>query len=204
MPAAASFMTWIVTSASWVLMALGLYHLYYRLTQELRGYRFARRNIADPGNQLRYVEAAQFTKKKVMSPAEYRVFRAVEAEVASGGQRRRVFAQTSLGEILASPSEHAYRSINSKRADIVIIAPDGKALVAIEYQGKGHFQGRAAGRDAVKREALRRAGIGYVEVSDAHSEEEIRSLVRKALAGTNDISGPERVEMTVGAERHAS
>ena len=47
-----------------------------------------------------------------------------------------------------------------------IVGEDCRPLHAIEYQGSGHFKGAhaTAARDAVKKEALRRAGIGYVEV----------------------------------------
>ena len=75
-----------------------------------------------------------------------------------------VMAQVSLGEILSSKDEDAYLCINSKRVDLLIVDEESRPLHAIEYQGSGHHQGTAAARDAVKKEALRRAGIGYVEV----------------------------------------
>ena len=53
---------------------------------------------------------------------------------------------------------------------------------AIEYQGGGHHQGTAAARDAVKKEALRRAGIGYVEVVGGEmSPAELRQVVEKLV-----------------------
>src|SRR5689334_24251167 len=52
------------------------------------------------------------------------------------------------------------------RSDLLIVDDECRPLHAIEYQGGGHFNGAhaTAARDAVKKEALRRAGIGYVEV----------------------------------------
>jgi hypothetical protein len=44
-------------------------------------------------------------------------------------------------------------------------APEGVG----SYQGTGQHQGTAAGRDAVKKEALREAGIGYHEVVAGHT-----------------------------------
>ena len=43
---------------------------------------------------------------------------------------------------------------------------DGKGwpLAVIEYQGRRHYRGNAAARDAVKRTVLPRAGIRYIEV----------------------------------------
>jgi hypothetical protein len=140
-----------------------------------------RLNLQDPSDQLRLVEAATFNKKKVMHRLEYKVFRIVEEEAANLRSGMRVFAQTALGEIVRSDDRLAYKSINSKRADIVVIGADGFALAAVEYQGSGHFQQRAATKDAVKREALRRAGIQYVEILDEYSDDEIRQLTRAAL-----------------------
>ena len=90
--------------------------------------------------------------------------------------------QVSLGEILASEDSDAYWAINSKRVDILIVDEEFRPLHAIEFQGEGHHQGTAAARDAVKREALRRAGIGYVEVMSGDTPAELREKVRK-LAG---------------------
>lgn len=57
-----------------------------------------------------------------------------------------------------------------------------RVVHAIEYQGTGHHQGTAAARDAVKREALRRAGIGCHEVVAGHTTpSELRALVEKLV-----------------------
>ena len=58
--------------------------------------RTQRRRTSD---QLDKVMRATFTKARVMSPSEYRVFKIVENEVAAAGRGHRVFAQTSLGEV---------------------------------------------------------------------------------------------------------
>jgi hypothetical protein len=52
----------------------------------------------------------------------------------------------------------------------------------MEYQGAGHYQGDAAARDAIKREALRRAGVAYVEAFDSDGPEDVRRKVREVLA----------------------
>ncbi|QLC26962.1 DUF2726 domain-containing protein [Parasphingopyxis algicola] len=91
--------------------------------------------------------------------------------------------QVSLGEILSSPDDDAYFAINSKRVDLLIVDADCRPLHAVEFQGAGHHTGKsAAARDAVKKEALRRAGIGYVEVVKGDTPAEVREMVRK-LAG---------------------
>jgi hypothetical protein len=112
--------------------------------------------------------SADFQRRRLMSPNEARVFKAAEQVVKHLGLKWRVMAQVSLGEVLASPDPRAYAAVNSKRVDILLIASTGEPVVAIEYQGSGHYLGTAAARDAVKKEALRRAGVAYVEVTPDH------------------------------------
>ena len=96
-----------------------------------------------------------------------------------------VMAQVSLGEILRCEDKAAYGCINSKRVDLLIVDADCKPVHAIEYQGGAHFKGAhaTAARDAVKKEALRRAGIGYEEiVGGHHTPAELRRIVEKVVA----------------------
>jgi hypothetical protein len=93
-----------------------------------------------------------------------------------------VMAQVSLGEILRSKDTEAFRCINSKRVDMLLVDADCMPRYAIEYQGEGHHQSAAAARDAVKKEALRRAGIGYYEVvAGQTTPAELRRLVEKLI-----------------------
>lgn len=135
----------------------------------------------DPSDQLRSVMAADFTAKKVMRAGEYRVFRIVETVLKSNPAGRRVFAQTALGEVIESKDRNAHSAINSKRVDVIVIDWNGLPLVAIEYQGEGHYQGSAAARDAVKKEALRKAGVQYVEIMSHHTDGDVERLTRDAL-----------------------
>jgi hypothetical protein len=97
-------------------------------------------------------------------------------------------AQVSLGEILRCEDKAAYACIISRRVDLVIVADACTPLDAIEYQGGGHFKGAhaTAARDAVKKEALRRAGIGYVEVVAGDTPAELRRVVERLVAKPAD------------------
>ena len=89
-------------------------------------------------------------------------------------------AKLSKGQFIASPD--AYGCINSKRADRLLVDADCRARHAIEYQGTGHHQGSAAARDAVKKEALRKAGIGYHEVvAGQTTPKKLRLLVERLV-----------------------
>jgi len=151
--------------------------------------RFAKEPAPDltlAAQQLSAVMAAPFEKQKVLSWPEYKVFSIIEDVAVTARRGHRVYAQTSLGEILSSPSDDAFRSINSKRVDILVVDCRGWPALAVEYQGNGHYQGSAAARDAIKREALRKAGVRYLEVFEDNSPEQIRSVVREHLEWETD------------------
>lgn len=116
-----------------------------------------------------------------MNRSEYEVFKIVESEVAFAKKGHRAFAQTSLGQVLESPSSDAFRSVNAKQVDILVVDRGGWPVFAVEYQGPGHYQGTAAARDAIKKEALRRANVGYLEVNSDDAEEQLRLRIRQYL-----------------------
>jgi hypothetical protein len=140
-----------------------------------------RPDVRDVGHQIHAVMSATFQKRKLLNGAEYRLFRLVEAEVTAAGRGHRAFAQTNLGEILTSSSRDGFASINSKRVDILIVDGAGWPVAAVEYQGPGHYQGTAAARDAVKKEALRKAGVRYLEVCAGDRPEQVRTRLREEM-----------------------
>ena len=101
-----------------------------------------------------------FTAQPLLNRSEARLFRKLDRSYP----KLQVMAQVSLGEILRCKDAEAYGCINSKRVDLLLMDAECQPRHAVEYQGGAHHQGTAAARDAVKKEALRRAGIGYHEV----------------------------------------
>ena len=137
----------------------------------------------DASEQLRLVMGAPFHARPVLSRAELPVFFAAQKAVAELGLPWCVLAQVSLGEVLGSADEAAFRAINSKRVDVLLMAEDGQPIAAIEYQGSVHYQSNAAARDAVKKEALRKAGIAYIEMREGHRPADLaREIARIAAA----------------------
>ncbi len=135
----------------------------------------------DPAEQLRIVTGASFEKRRLLSKSEARVLYAAEKAIGQAKLTWRVMAQVSLGEVLSSPDASAYAAINSKRVDILIVSSSGIPITAIEYQGSGHYQGSAVTRDAVKKEALRKAGVRYIEVTPEHNPDDlVREILRIA------------------------
>ena len=163
-----------------------------------RNARFATPNIdavlagrqPDAADQLRTVMRADFKAQPLLNKSEAKLFKALDKMVLELRPDWQVMAQVSLGEILRSEDAEAYRCINSKRVDLLIVDEECRPLHAIEYQGGGHFKGAhaTAARDAVKKEALRRAGIGYVEVVAGDlSASDLRRMVERLV--TNMKSG---------------
>lgn len=136
----------------------------------------------DSAEQLRCVMGARFDKRPLLSRSEARVFFAAERAVREAGLGWRVMAQVCLGEILRCTDERAFAAVNSKRVDMLIVTGSGLPVAAIEYQGSGHHQGTAAARDAIKREALRKAGVAWIEINggEHRSEDLKREIVRLA------------------------
>lgn len=129
--------------------------------------------------QLETVMSAQFQPRPLMSKGESSIFYAAQRAMKRLDIKGHVMAQVCLGEILRSPNDDAFRAINSKRVDVLIVSTSGLPMVAIEHQGEGHYQGNAYARDAVKKAALQRAGIAYMETTPQHSAEDIeRDLAR--------------------------
>lgn len=138
--------------------------------------------LFDAADQLRKVLDSSFTIQPLLNKSEARVLKELERIVFACNPAWQVMAQVSLGEVLRSKDAEAYSCINSKRVDLLLV--DGECMpgLAIEYQGGSHHQGEAAARDAVKKEALRRAGVGYLEVlAGQTTPSELRRLIEKLI-----------------------
>ncbi|ANL30155.1 restriction endonuclease domain-containing protein (plasmid) [Rhizobium phaseoli] len=137
---------------------------------------------ADAADQLRIVMRSDFTIQPLLNKSEARVYRELDSIVVGRNSSWQVMAQVSLGEILRSADVDAYSCINSKHVDLLLVDSNCRPRHVIEYQGGAHYQGAAAARDAVKKEALRRAGVGYHEVvAGQTTPSELRRLVEKLV-----------------------
>jgi hypothetical protein len=139
--------------------------------------------------QLRRVMDAHFKPRALLNKPERRLLACIDEVLAEESPGWRAMGQVSLGEILWSDDKDAFWAVNAKRVDLLIVDAECRPLHAIEFQGSGHHLGpETAARDAVKKEALRRAGIGYVEVVTGNTPAEVREMVRK-LTGRAAAAG---------------
>lgn len=144
---------------------------------------------SDAADQLRTVMGADYVCRPILSARETRVFEAALSTISSLNLGWRVMAQVSMGEILASRDPAAHAAINSKRVDILLVDAKGWPKAAIEYQGSGHYQGTAAARDAVKKEALRRAGVAYIEIQEGQKAADLRAAIAR-IAAVTEVTAP--------------
>lgn len=157
--------------------------------------------LGDPKAQMEFISRVDFEPRRLLNKSEYGILKVLEKITGEIGRGHRVMAQTSLGEIIApqtaSGSEEArdlaFRSINSKRLDFLVIDRSGMPALAVEYQGHGHYQNRAFMRDAVKREAVRKARIEFLEVPAQYDATILEDQIRSAL-----IPGPSRANARRG------
>lgn len=154
-------------------------------------------DLHDPAQQLHAVARVEFECTPLLNRQEARLLPLLESTARDAQSGHRVMAQTSLGELIrpktgtASEDDRtaAFASINSKRLDFAIIDRAGRLAVAVEYQGSGHHQGTAFLRDAVKREAIRRAGIPFIEVEPDFDPALLHSRITGLLAPPTAAAG---------------
>lgn len=128
----------------------------------------------DEVTRLRNVTGARFLVKRLMSDNEAIVMREVEAIIDEIGQAWRVLAQVSLSQIIGSTNVDAVAAIDGQVAALMIVGSDRTPIAVVEYQSLGMARGDDVMRDAIKREALRRAGIAFIEVRASDEPGDLR------------------------------
>lgn len=173
--------------------------IYLRFSSFLRRLRARKFDISDTENQLRFVQQGNFSARRPINREAYQaVFAVAEKHLGSLRGNHRILAEVSMGSFLKTPYENdgwktkeawkakkenlrAFRSINSKRVDFLIIDALGMPKLVIEYHGSGHYQSNAEDRDLVKQKALENAGIPLLVVFPGTSDEDIKRSISDKL-----------------------
>jgi hypothetical protein len=155
---------------------------------------YRQNNIADEDNQLAAVSNYDgFRRKRIFNREEAQIFYIVKDILRSSAFAGwHVHGQVSLGEIIKTDildagcdnADRAYRSINSKRVDMVVTDNCGIPAAIIEYNGGDHYGDdpeTIRKRDRVKSIAAERADIKLVELLSAMDEQTKRQVLFKAL-----------------------
>lgn len=140
--------------------------------------------------QLSALRSSKIVPKKPINKTAYRVMVDLERELRTRAPKARVLAEVGMGGFLSTggggdlrpEDREAFSAFVAKRVDFLVIDGFGNPAFAVEFQGGGHYLGdTAAGRDAVKKEALRLAGVELVEIQNHASAEERRALIAGAI-----------------------
>ena len=156
-------------------------------------------SISLEDNQIKAVKAYNgFERKKIFNKEESEVFYLVQDILKQPCFKAwHVHGQVSLGQIIKTSaddwenyqSDRAHKSINSKRADMVVTNTYGLPVLLIEYNGDGHYgdtsdsRDKANKRDLVKNIAAEKAGIGVVTLLPERqmSKEQKHALISASL-----------------------
>lgn len=128
--------------------------------------------------------APDFEARPLMNKPEQFLFSVLCREFPSDW---RVMSQVSYGAFLKNTNRSKYMSINSKRADFVVLFPTLHVAAVFEYQGKGHYgfsaesKKRAQRSDHIKRKACAEAAIYFVEVPAYVDQNEMRSVIKNIV-----------------------
>lgn len=174
-------------------------YLWLKARNIIRRGRALRFDVSNAENQLRFVQQGDFSPRRPINKEAYQsVFVVAEKHLSTLHGNYRIFAEVAMGSFLKTPyldygwqpkekwkekanNERAFRSINSKRVDFLIIDAIGMPRLVIEYQGSGHYQGNAEERDIVKQRALENAGVPMLAVFPDTPPEEIKRSISEYL-----------------------
>jgi len=139
-------------------------------------------------NQIKFIEDVEcMTRRSILSKEESASFYAAKNAIKDYDGFH-LHAQVSMGEIIKCydpdrwKSDNAFRSINSKRVDMLICNNWGTPVLAIEYQGGGHNVGEnSEKRNIVKHLALKKAGISLLETYPEDTIEKIENMIKVRL-----------------------
>lgn len=126
----------------------------------------------DSASNLDILSKAEFNKSVLMNKSEQLLFYKLGGLLETKHEKQyfKLFPQVSMGEFIQSRSTDAFKLINSKRVDFLIVDKQFNPVIVIEYQGNGHYQNNAIERDAIKRECCRKAKIEYIEFKQNYDE----------------------------------
>lgn len=150
----------------------------------------SKRAVARPDDvaRLRHVSDARFLVKRLMTDNEAIVLSEIESIIDEIAEPWRVLAQVGLAQVIGSVSAEASASIDGQVAAMVIVTADRTPIAVVEYQSLGQVRGDDVMRDAIKREALRRAGIAFIEVRASDEPGDLRRDMTSLAARMRGIA----------------
>lgn len=135
-----------------------------------------------PTAALQQVTDSRFSARRLIDSNEEQIFDALESIVRELDLDWRVMAQVNLADIVESADPDALAAIGDQRVALLIVSAAQMPLAAVEYQGLGQVRDESTLRAAIRREALRRADVEYIEVRSNDTPDILREQVRRLAA----------------------
>ncbi len=135
-----------------------------------------------PTQLLQQVTDARFSQRRLIDSNEEQIFHALEAIIAEQDRDWRVMAQVNLADIVDSADPQAVAAIGDQRVAMLIVSAAQMPLAAVEYQPLGQIRDDSTLRAAIRREALRRADVDYIEVRANDTPDVLREQLRRLAA----------------------
>lgn len=139
--------------------------------------------------QLRIIRDSHLATKPLLNKSEARLFVHLSDAIKRyyKADQFLLFSQVSLGEVFKKMDydEDAYFVLNNMRVDFLLVDRSYKVVAAIEYQGTGHFLGDyndARKRDKIKKDALTKVGIQYIEVPAKYDLQVLRKKLSLVMS----------------------
>lgn len=137
--------------------------------------------------ELRLVNDARFVQRRLLSDNLEQVIIALDRMIGELELDWRVLARVELTEIIDVSDADTRAAISGQCVDLLIVSGTLMPLAAVEYQALGQIREDNVIRAAIKREALRRADIGYIEVRADTSPEALFRMVQRLAAGASPL-----------------
>lgn len=140
---------------------------------------------------LELIASTPTERRPVQNEGEDHLFAAIEAELSR--TTCRVHPQVPLSQMVQGRGGRDFPPLSrwylQRRPDMVVVDQRGRPLVAIEYDGPGHYgetnwdRQRTEESDRLKAALLERAGIGLLRIRKGWSRRQLASQLRAHLPG---------------------
>ena len=146
--------------------------------------------VSHAHKQLTQLNGADLSASGLLNKSEEKLLAEIDACLAAHGVSLRVMAQVSMGAMIKTKARpgapayaglNAYRAVNSKRVDFALVDDAGRVRLVIEFDGPSHERRATKARDAVKTEALKRAGIPLLVIDYRENEAARAERLRTAI-----------------------
>ncbi|MEM9098894.1 MAG: DUF2726 domain-containing protein [Pseudomonadota bacterium] len=134
-----------------------------------------------------------FHKLDLLNKSETRVHRQILDHIQKQDHRHlQVFPQVAVTAVIDVKSQDsrkklaAFNKIMAKRFDFVIADRSANAVMAIEYNGSGHYRNKWKKRDQIKSAACKLAGLPLLVIEAPDTFEDVRAEFERIVRSDQD------------------